>query len=146
MYDLLPGGQTMWFLFIALMLVILLALFGRSLWRSFSSGASARFDVTEIPADLPGSREFIVRDDKTGALLQFLTIQGHGRIVSVEVPARHRGTGTELELFEASLSAVPDIAWWTWPPTTPEGSVALRQLAQRRPELTFWDASGARIV
>ena len=41
---------------------------------------------------------------------------------------------------------VPEIAWWTWPPTTPEGSVALRELAQRRPEFTFWDASGARIV
>lgn len=146
MYDLLPGGQTVWFLFIALMLAILVALFGRSLWRSFSKEGSARFDITEIPADLPGSREFIVRDDKTGSLLQFLTVQGHGRIVSVEVPGRHRGTGVELELFEAGISAVPEIAWWTWPPTTPEGSVALVELAHRRPELTFWDASGARIV
>lgn len=145
MFDSAPGGWI-WGIAIAAMLIIVLVLFGRRMKGAFSAEGSARFDTTEIPPDDPESREFIVRDDKTGSRIQFATIHEHGRVLGIVVPAKHLRTGVEVDLFEAALPSAPQVSTWTWPQTTPDGFAALQIIARRMPDITFLDAQGNRVL
>ncbi|MET0843222.1 MAG: hypothetical protein ABWY23_05200 [Mycetocola sp.] len=145
MFDSVPGGW-LWGVAIAAMLVVVIVLFGRRMKGAFSAEGSARFDTTEIPPDDPESREFIVRDDKTGSRIQFATLHEQGRVLGIVVPAKHLRTGVEVDLFEAALPSAPQVSTWHWPQTTPDGYAALQIIARRMPDTTFLDAKGNRVL
>jgi hypothetical protein len=145
MFDSIPGGWIFG-IFAVVAIVVVLALFGKRLGSAFSSSSAHRFDTTEIPPLDPETREFIVRDDHTGSRLQFVTLHARGRVVDVVVPPKHRRTGVEVDLFEAALPSAPQVTDWTWPPTTPDGYVALQIIARRMPDVTFLDANGQRVL
>lgn len=145
MFDSIPGGWIFG-IFAVVAIIVVLALFGRRLGGAFSSSSADRFETTEIPPLDPETREFIVRDDQTGSRLQFVTLHTRGRVVEVVVPAKHRRTGVEVDLFEAALPSAPSVTDWTWPPTTPDGYAALQIIARRMPDVTFLDANGTRVL
>ena len=140
------NGGWIWGIAIAAMLVVVIALFGRQIKGAFSAEGSARYDTTEIPPDDPETREFIVRDDRTGSRLQFVTLHEQGRVVGFVVPQKHLRTGVEVDLFEAALPSAPQVVRWTWPQTTPDGYAALQIIARRMPQLEFIDAGGNRVL
>jgi len=142
-------GSPLWLAIVAVMLVVVIVLFLRGGRRVFSRDASERFEVTEIPPDVAGAREFIVRDDQTGSRMQFVVLGEHARIVLVHVPARHLGTGVEAEMFQAAVgttSAFIDGApeSWTWPPVDGSAAAEIAAYARTVPELAIYDAQGNR--
>ncbi|AWB87026.1 hypothetical protein [Mycetocola zhujimingii] len=146
MFDSIPGGQWIFGIFAIVAIIVVLALFGKRLGGAFSTKEADRFETTEIPPDDPETREFIVRDDQTGSRLQFVSLHTRGRVVEIVVPAKHRRTGVEVDLFEAALPSAPNVTTWTWPPTTPDGYAALLIIARRMPDVTFLDAHGSRVL
>ncbi|RLP77549.1 hypothetical protein D9V32_03660 [Mycetocola tolaasinivorans] len=104
-----------------------------------------RFDIVQIPADEAGAREYILRDDKTGARIQVMTVFTRARVVQVVIPKKHLGQGVEFELFQAVAANLPDVENWTWPQMTVEGRDALARYVRENPGVVFYDSNGLQI-
>ncbi|UCR88903.1 hypothetical protein [Mycetocola spongiae] len=113
-----------------------------------AQGAAAdatRFDIVQIPADEPGAREYILRDDKTGSRIQVETVFTRARVVQVVIPRKHLGQQVEFDLYRAVAAHLPDIENWTWPPMTATGRDALVDYVRNNPGTTFYDSNGVQI-
>ncbi|MFZ4893818.1 hypothetical protein ACL9RL_05145 [Plantibacter sp. Mn2098] len=144
MLDNLPGGPWLWGIAIVALLAVVIVMQARRA-KSVVGRPYDRFDTTEIPPDTLGTREFIVRDDATGARLQFTTMGSTGHIVEVVVPHKHLGTGVEAALFEAALPSAEQVTSWTWPALNADGYAMVQNLARTMPHLALFDANGMQI-
>jgi hypothetical protein len=144
MLDTLPGGPWIWGVAIVGLVLVVILLNARRAKSAFARPYE-RYDTTEIPPDTPGTREFIVRDDATGARLQFVASGPSARIALVVVPPKHLGTGVEAGLFRAALPTAQGVDAWTWPPLNTDGYSMLLDLAHEFPHLAFYDAEGVRL-
>lgn len=140
----------------AIIIVVVLVLFlrrGRSVFAKNTApegdptatggpADAARFELTQIPADEPGTREYILRDDATGSRIQVQTVYTRSRVVQIVIPKKHLGAGVEFVLYEALSARIPDIESWIWPPMTPTGREALAGYVRSHPGTTFIDADG----
>jgi hypothetical protein len=143
--DAFPGGRIVGGLVVMSMIAVVLFFFARSYRQSTAAGANRRFDTVEIPPDIPGSREFIVRDDKTGSSFQFIVLHDYARITRVLVPKRHEGAGAERDMFVEALKRSGGVQNWAWPVSTAEGQEFLVRLSHEFPQLRFVDGYGNRI-
>lgn len=105
-----------------------------------------RFELTEIPPDIPGEREYILRDDETGSRVEVATVFERGRITKMVVRPKYLGQNVEFALFEAVSALLPDVRTWAWPPMTGSGRDALVTYARSHPEHTFTDYDGNRLA
>ncbi|MGK9147567.1 hypothetical protein KXS11_08095 [Plantibacter flavus] len=144
MLDNLPGGPWIWGIAIVGLVLVVIIMNARRAKSAFGKPYE-RYEVTEIPPETPGTRDFIVRDDGTGARLQFVVSGPSARIEMVVVPPKHLGTGAEAGLFRAALPAAPGVDAWTWPPLNADGYTMLLELAHEFPHLAFYDSDGIQL-
>ncbi|GAB3615459.1 hypothetical protein GCM10027416_00160 [Okibacterium endophyticum] len=147
MSDALSLGSPLWLGIVAVMLIVMIGLFVVRSRSLFGESGRRRFDTTEIPADVAGAREYIVRDDRTGASLQFSTLEGHGRVLRLDVPRRHEQKDVELELFAVALRVTVEreggaCRIWTWPAVGPALATRIGAFARSRPDLELYDHLG----
>lgn len=105
-----------------------------------------RFDITEIPPNVPGEREFIIRDDETGSRVEVAAVFERGRISLMAIRPKYLGQGVEFALFEAAAALLPQITVWAWPPMTGAGRDALVGYARSHPGVRFTEYDGSPLI
>lgn len=105
-----------------------------------------RFDITEIPPNVPGEREFIIRDDETGSRVEVAAVFERGRISLMAIRPKYLGQGVEFALFEAAAALLPQITVWAWPPMTGAGREALVGYARSHPAVRFTEYDGSPLI